>query len=849
MQEADINKYYTNIISILISFLDDLITYSQNGEISKYSESFIALVNAREKTYLESETVRNIIDKSRITINDFYEFSSLIASGNTYLDTFKKVATKIELKEYGNILKNKSYIEVEKIRKIIFIKNIKDSILSHIKELAGYGGLIHNFKNYLDTSERKYLKKVEQQHTSLLRDIKKYKRIKNITKEEKKLLKKLQRVFDTYLLASSEIKEYIKTNTLIDNIEQFYKIDDSDAFKSLNLLSKKIYGVNINLWNNISQDKITLYVKLQNIVTSNLMTFIENRSHKLNQDFILLTVIISLIITIVFIIMFFMTREISKSMKDFQSNLNDFFEYSMREKENIELKKVQGSDEFSLMTQNMNKQILKIEQIIEQDKKVVVEISDVIGKVVNGFFEYSINQRAATSEVEELRHIINKMLDKTKNKINNINLILNNYTQGNFSFKLNEEQKKGMYGDFGTLSSASILLGQSSSELIAMITNAGKELDSNTEVLTLSSKSLSIASQEQASSLEQTSASLSEITVNMKNNNSNMNKMAQIADDLNKSAKIGSTLASKTASSMDEINVKVTAINEAISVIDKIAFQTNILSLNAAVEAATAGESGKGFAVVAQEVRNLANRSAQAAKEIKILVENAKDKSNEGKNIANTMINGYEDLTLKVHETKDIIDNVTNFSKEQNTSILQINDTITLLEQNTQKNAKTAYRIDSLSKEVSLLSNKLLEITTQANIDEDYYDMVDDIEVLHHISKHKNNNINFKRRHFEMLNEFKQYDVTTCQDSKMGKWIENCEEKERRFINTNEWKMVKLSHKNLHENVQRYINENASKSDNKILRVGAKNIEEAIINLFDSLNAVLKINSRLKKSI
>ena len=110
--------------------------------------------------------------------------------------------------------------------------------------------------------------------------------------------------------------------------------------------------------------------------------------------------------------------------------------------------------------------------------------------------------------------------------------------------------------------------------------------------------------------------------------------MASLSTEVTASATNGERLANQTTVAMDEINNQVNSINEAISVIDQIAFQTNILSLNAAVEAATAGEAGKGFAVVAQEVRNLANRSAEAAKEIKNLVENATSKTNDGKKIS-----------------------------------------------------------------------------------------------------------------------------------------------------------------------------------------------------------------------
>ena len=226
---------------------------------------------------------------------------------------------------------------------------------------------------------------------------------------------------------------------------------------------------------------------------------------------------------------------------------------------------------------------------------------------------------------------------------------------------------------------------------------------------------LNTNSNETAAALEETAAALEEITSTIISNTETIFKISSYASELKTSANEGEALAKDTTQSMDEINVQVNAINDAISVIDQIAFQTNILSLNAAVEAATAGEAGKGFAVVAQEVRNLASRSAEAAKEIKDLVENATQKANNGKIISSKMIDGYAALNQNISKTTELITDLESSSKEQQIGVEQINDAITQVDQQTQNNASISSNTLKVAVETDTIAKLVVSSTNEKN--------------------------------------------------------------------------------------------------------------------------------------
>jgi len=339
------------------------------------------------------------------------------------------------------------------------------------------------------------------------------------------------------------------------------------------------------------------------------------------------------------------------------------------------------------------------------DMKVLGEIVLVLNKIEQGIYTCKINAISDNFMIRELCNVTNSMISTTSKNIINLENTLNKYANDDFrsTVKIDDNLKAEMLSMMKSVN----ILGESLRNSAKQNLENGQVL--NEDAITMSTSVQNVASKanQQAASLEETAAALEEITSITRNNADNSVKMAKLGELVKTSANQGHSLANQTASSMDHINNEVTAINDAISVIDQIAFQTNILSLNAAVEAATAGEAGKGFAVVAQEVRNLASRSAEAANEIKNIVESATNKASEGKKISDDMINGYETLNSHINETISIIEDVSIASKEQMLGIEQINDTVTMLDQVTQENASEANNVLSIANDVKDVANSI----------------------------------------------------------------------------------------------------------------------------------------------
>ena len=380
---------------------------------------------------------------------------------------------------------------------------------------------------------------------------------------------------------------------------------------------------------------------------------------------------------------------------------------------------VKTDDELGVMAGEFNKYLQTIEDTHKEERLFISDARKTIQRVKRGWYSDVITAKTSSETLNAFKNDVNDMLLATKGNFEHINSVLIEYTKHNYTkeLKLENIDQKGVFAR----------LVKHINELKTVITNmlieskkSSLTLDKSSDVLLGNVETLNNTAMQTESYLEDVNRALQSITDNISINGKNVMKMSNLSQEVTTSANEGEKLAIQTVSAMNEINTHISDIDEAIGVIDQIAFQTNILSLNAAVEAATAGEAGKGFSVVASEVRKLAAKSAEAAHQIKELVEVASLKSIGGKEVANQMIEGYHTLNSNISNTVHYIDEIRLASKEQLEAIDQINANVTKVTQQIKENA----HVTQQTKNVALQTDKMAKYAVSIINKKEFIDTV-----------------------------------------------------------------------------------------------------------------------------
>ncbi len=344
------------------------------------------------------------------------------------------------------------------------------------------------------------------------------------------------------------------------------------------------------------------------------------------------------------------------------------------------------------------------------------QVESLIQNAIVGNLDNRIDTSTYSGFMEELGNGVNNLLDAIVDPIRQCTEVMTQVADGNLKTSMSDESQ----GDFAKLAEAVNTSILNLRNMVDKITSSSARVATASTEIAEGNNDLSQRVEAQASNLEQTAASMEEITTTVKQNAESAKGANELSDDAAQKARKGGDVVGHAVSAMSEINTASKKISDIIGVIDEIAFQTNLLALNAAVEAARAGEQGRGFAVVAGEVRNLAQRSAAAAKEIKGLINDSVDKVAEGTRLVDESGATLNEIVDAVAKVSELIGQIAGASQEQATGIDEISRAIAAMDEMTQQNAalveQTSAASQSLKDEGKELIHLMNFFSTDANV-------------------------------------------------------------------------------------------------------------------------------------
>ncbi len=374
---------------------------------------------------------------------------------------------------------------------------------------------------------------------------------------------------------------------------------------------------------------------------------------------------------------------------------------------NVEL----GGRKFALAAAPLFEGDERLGTVLEwMDRTQEIAVEEEVERVVQGALGGNLSQRidvdGKTGFIATLSQGVNQLVGICERVIDDTVRVMSAISEG----KLNETIESEYQGSFDELKVGANTTVTKLTEVVGNIQTTSGSVKTGAGEISQGNTDLSQRTEEQASSLEETASSMEEMTSTVRQNADNAAQANQLAQAARTQAEKGGNVVNDAVRAMAEINSSSKKISDIIGVIDEIAFQTNLLALNASVEAARAGDQGRGFAVVASEVRNLAGRSATAAKEIKDLIKDSGSKVDEGTRLVNESGETLEEIVSGVKKVTDIVGEIAAASQEQASGIDEVNKAITQMDELTQQNAALVEEAAAASESLGEQADNLNEL-------------------------------------------------------------------------------------------------------------------------------------------
>ena len=356
-----------------------------------------------------------------------------------------------------------------------------------------------------------------------------------------------------------------------------------------------------------------------------------------------------------------------------------------------------------------------INAMLDVNTQLVNDVLKAVRETVEGRLDYRVKIEDKEGFYLTLCTSINELIGVNDSVIKDVGMVIGAMAKGDLTRVVSTDYT----GSYDLLKQDINLTTVELTRVFTDIKNTTAQVKAGSGEISSGNLNLSERTEQQAASLEQTSATMEQMTASVRQNADNAKHADTLARDARGSAEIGSEVVDQAVKAMGDINESSSKIAEIIGVIDEIAFQTNLLALNAAVEAARAGEHGRGFAVVASEVRNLAGRSATAAKEIQILIQDSREKVDEGSKLVNRSGEVLAEINTSVKQVSDIVSEIASASSEQAGGIDEVGKAIAHMDDMTQQNAALVEESAAASELLSEQSDDLENLVSFFNVGDD----------------------------------------------------------------------------------------------------------------------------------
>ncbi|WP_017220462.1 methyl-accepting chemotaxis protein [Moritella dasanensis] len=676
----------------------------------------------------------------------------------------------------------------------------RGTVINEITASLGYGGIVHQFKNYILRQDDAYRQTFIQRYTSLLSQVNHYQALSGITAKEQNALKDIVNVANQYRQNLDSVQSLITNGAGIKAIDSSVKVDSKPALNALVLLQQNYASLTqqatntlhtqindsfislgaerlvtflilallsvmvlsraimkpikqlIGIFNNINEGKYENKFEIRNnsefgklfqaiYVTQTKLNFDIQESRLTAEEALRIKNALDNVTANVMVAdgqrnIIYMNESVNKLLsnaeKDFKKDLPDFSVenllganidvfhkrpqhqqqmlqgLSSTHQANIKLGGRTMQLTLNPVTNAANERLGTVVEWNDKTAELAIEqeIDEIVAAAANGDLSKRISLEGKNEFFTKLSSGLNELLESSSLFVSDVGSLFSRMSEGDLTQSIEQEYN----GEFQQIKNDANNTIDKLTSIISQIRESANTVSTASHEIALGNTDLSQRTEEQACSLEETASSMEEITATVKQSAANTDEANKLATEAKNKAQNGGKTVQDAVSAMKEILTASNRINDIIGVIDEIAFQTNLLALNAAVEAARAGEQGRGFAVVAGEVRNLSQRSADAAKEIKDLIRDSVEKVKVGSSLVNDSGETLQEIVHSVEHVANMISEVSNAATEQSSGIEQVNLAVNQMDEVTQQNAALVEQASVASSAMSEQVNHMTQL-------------------------------------------------------------------------------------------------------------------------------------------